>query len=211
MDRSEGVTDMKRLAVATAFALVVLCMPASGLGWNAWVWLTWPQDAVTHVSNDLELTTNNGSHAVAIGEWQQQSTWNSWTSVAARLMSSNPEASTKILGYEWKNGYRVNLNGGDFPDELWWEYDVANGCVAANNNYKLWMATTTSFNQDYGHEKCKAKPDVLWEQSPGSEGIFNKQGHGCNDTMFTGVCFGDVSPKMLGDFGDTILNCHSLD
>jgi len=101
---------MKRLAVAIALVAVALCASATGLGWNAWVWLTWPQGSVTNAPNDLELTTNNGSHAVAMGEWQVQSTWSFWTSVAARLMSYPP--STEILGYEWKNGYPVNLFGG---------------------------------------------------------------------------------------------------
>jgi hypothetical protein len=108
-------------------------------------------------------------------------------------------ASTEILGYEWKDGYHAD----EWPCEnFWWAYNPANPCVAANNNYKLWMATTTTYNLDYGHEKCKAKEDVLWDQSPGDGHIFNKQLHGCNDTMFTGVCFGGASPKMLVAYTD---------
>jgi hypothetical protein len=184
---------MKRIAAAAVLTLAALYTSACGAGYYSWTWLQWPHPQVTHQSYNLELTTNNGSHAVALGEYGDEG-YHYWTSVAARLMCQAP-ASTEILGYEWKDGQPISGPGFDFPDRLWWDYNVANPCVSANNGYKLWMSATTDLNG--WAEKCKGKTDELSQQSPLDEFFFTRLTRGNQDTGFTGVCFGGESQKML--------------
>jgi hypothetical protein len=63
---------MKRTAVGAICALVALCTSALGAGYYTWTWQQLPHPSVKHSQFGLALTENNGSHAVALGEYGNQ-------------------------------------------------------------------------------------------------------------------------------------------
>jgi len=122
---------MKRSAVTIVAVLVALCTSAFGAEYYVWEWQP-PHDSVTDGTYHLSLTANNGSHAVALGEYGG-SPYHDWTSVAARAVGQN---DTIIYGYEWLDGSHAS----EWPcDDFWRSYGHINPCVAANNNYKIWL------------------------------------------------------------------------
>ncbi len=181
---------MKQLAMAVLGTLVILCSPASAA--YTWVWNQNPAP-IEDEENHLYITENNGSNAVALGEYYLNETppdtgWRTWMSVAARREGAN----VKLVAYEFKD-WDYDAEAQHFPDDIYSANEPTFGCVTASDWHKVWVWVDDE-EEPY---HCRGKSDALVEQSPGCLYDFNNltepAPHDCEDQTFATAFFRGVN------------------
>jgi hypothetical protein len=195
---------MKRLAVAIGLVVIALCTPALGQVWG-WEWYqqypdsAWDPDQYS--PSNLFLTKNNGSHAVAIGH--SNGVW--WTgAVAAVGQVDDEEHNDSITAYEWVDDGHYDRENDGWPYRIWEDNNQyphpGEACVAANDNYKLWLSSAHGLTGIY-RIMCNAASADLWDQVVDHRDHLTDSWHVNWDNWLTGVCFPN-SERMVAAYPD---------